>query len=152
MGGIQRRPTAAMLSQPIRVFSVGAPWASTEACIESKQRHTLNALTAAEPTNGAAKQRRTREWSPAARKAAAARMKAYWAKRKAGRKKLSHPVYDVFQLRSAEEKLPEMESQWHTPCPRHVTRQELGRSSHIDSLQLDSRPSRFKIVVAALNG
>jgi hypothetical protein len=31
--------------------------------------------------------RRRRVWSPAARRAAAARMKAYWAKRKAGRKK-----------------------------------------------------------------
>jgi hypothetical protein len=31
--------------------------------------------------------RRTRGWSPAARRAAAARMKAYWARRKAGRKK-----------------------------------------------------------------
>jgi hypothetical protein len=34
-----------------------------------------------------AKRRRKRGWSAAARKAAAARMKAYWAKRKAGRKK-----------------------------------------------------------------
>jgi hypothetical protein len=33
------------------------------------------------------RRRRSRGWSPAARKAAAVRMKAYWAKRKAGRKK-----------------------------------------------------------------
>jgi hypothetical protein len=39
-------------------------------------------------SNGAAaKPRGRRGWSAAARKAAAARMKAYWRKRKAGRKK-----------------------------------------------------------------
>src|SRR5882672_2910983 len=34
-----------------------------------------------------ATKRRRRDWSPAARRAAAARMKAYWAKQKAGEKK-----------------------------------------------------------------
>jgi hypothetical protein len=38
-------------------------------------------------TKGLAKRRRSRGWSAAQRKAAAARMKAFWAKRKAGRKK-----------------------------------------------------------------
>jgi hypothetical protein len=38
-------------------------------------------------TEAPAKRGRSRGWSAAARKAAAARMKAYWAKRKAGRKK-----------------------------------------------------------------
>jgi hypothetical protein len=49
-----------------------------------------NGTRQAAGANGAVEapgKRRRRGWSAVARKAAAARMKAYWAKRKAGRKK-----------------------------------------------------------------
>ena len=49
-----------------------------------KQATAERPTTASQPTG---RRRRTRGWSAAQRKAAADRMKAYWAKRKGGRKK-----------------------------------------------------------------
>jgi hypothetical protein len=52
-----------------------------------RPRKQASAAESSATSQPAARRRRTRGWSASQRKAAADRMKAYWAKRKAGRKK-----------------------------------------------------------------